>query len=163
MTPPSLTQVKAEKNQWEELYSGCSRSLSSMGIDKQTFMWALTCVRSRSFAGPHFSTPVKLKLGLFAALQALIAFQVLMHDISAPADPSSLTASGGFDLVLLLAEALALAVPVAWAANDFKLAQSAVQYAICPFIDFLNHSSHSKVCPPSKISSDLSSRGACAT
>lgn len=116
-----------------------------MGIDRPTFVWALTCVRSRSFAGPHFRTPIKLKLGLFGALQGLVAAQALMHAINGG---SSLEVSGEFDafnLVLVLAEALTVAFPVAWAAYDFKFAQTAVQYVICPFIDFLNHSSQSKV------------------
>ena len=137
-----LPQIKSEKVQWEKIHEACSNSLSAMGIDRQTFIWALTCVRSRSFAGPHFRSTFKLKLGLFAALQALVASQALMHAVGA------VPSSQGFDtfyIILFLAEILTVAIPTAWESSDFKFAQSAVQYVICPFIDFLNHSSQSKV------------------
>ena len=124
------------------MYASCSSGLASMGIDQRTFFWALTCVRSRSFAGPHFPSPIKYKLALFGVLQALVAVQALMQAFSASAAMGASGEAGW--LLLAVAELAAVAAPAAWVASDISSAQLATEYVICPFIDFLNHSSQSQ-------------------
>ena len=73
---------------------------------------------------------VQAKLALFGVLQVLALGEGLLAGNSV------------FGGVLQL---LALGLPGAWLAAEAKQAQADVEYVICPFIDFLNHSSSSQV------------------
>ncbi len=75
---------------------------------------------------------LKVKLALFAALQAsTLALAV--------------SSGGASPETTIVAEAMAFALPATWTAAEVASAQKDVEYVVCPFIDFLNHSSTSKV------------------
>jgi hypothetical protein len=47
-------RVAKEQQLISELWAVCRPCVSGMGLDEARFRWALTCIRSRSFEGPHF-------------------------------------------------------------------------------------------------------------
>ncbi len=47
-----MVQVKEQRQQWQELWSGFKRQHPDTKLTHARLMWALQCVRSRAFSGP---------------------------------------------------------------------------------------------------------------
>ena len=107
-----LMQIASEKQHWEDMFDGCSSGLTAMGINRSTFLWALTCARSRCFAGPHFASNFKVKLAAFAAVQAAIVLQAVVLTL--------IPGSGPPAWMLAAAEIAALALPAS-AVSDVQV------------------------------------------
>ncbi|PNH07639.1 hypothetical protein TSOC_005889, partial [Tetrabaena socialis] len=141
-------QVVDEQQEWDRLYDRLSPHLARRRLCRADLLWALSCVRSRTFAGPHFPTPpaAKLAAGVAAAVAVAAAAAALGGGFAAVAQ------GGGGDAavaVAVLQPLLAgLGVPAAWQAAEARRAQSGeagtVLYAVCPFIDMFNHSSRAQ-------------------
>ncbi|GAX74285.1 hypothetical protein CEUSTIGMA_g1734.t1 [Chlamydomonas eustigma] len=142
--PYLQNKVLSEQNQMQDALKNCSHALLEARITTDVLLWALTMIKSRSFEGPHFQTTFQVKLAFFSALQSLLAAAYATHRI-APLSQLSIPAS----LIdptwpLVLAEAVVLILPLVWGILDLKRAKSVAEYVVCPFIDFLNHSSQSQ-------------------
>jgi hypothetical protein len=61
-----------------------------------------------------------------------------LHDLSVPSNLGS-------SWLLVLSEAAVCTLTLVWGILDYRRAKSVAEYVVCPFIDFLNHSSQSQV------------------
>ncbi|GFR52570.1 hypothetical protein Agub_g15162, partial [Astrephomene gubernaculifera] len=140
-------KILAEEREWAQLYDTLAPHLASRRLSRQDLFWALACVRSRTFAGPHLPTPpaVKLAAGAVAAL-------VVASTVAGLAQGVDVAAGGGSTATVAVAAAAAVAaglgVPVAWQGAEVRRAQEGgvgtELFAMCPFIDMFNHDSRSK-------------------
>ena len=108
-------------------------SSSAAPMTQPQLFRALSLVRSRSFRAPLFRQEPQHLLALFAVLQVMALTQQLQP-----------TGAGWLGWLLQLAAVL---LPAGLAAADMQGAQQAgnALYAICPFIDMLNHSCQEEV------------------
>lgn len=116
--------------EWAALYEKLERWLRQQGVtSQQQWFHALALARSRTFAAP--ATPLPLaRLALPAA--------ALQLAVVAAAVTASVQAAVGLEV----AGAAALAGAVAWVR---KAAETQQQYALCPLIDLINHTSSCQV------------------
>ncbi|EFJ42251.1 hypothetical protein VOLCADRAFT_107344 [Volvox carteri f. nagariensis] len=66
-------QILDEQEEWAELYNRVRRHLDRRGLTCTDFFWSLSCVRSRTFAGPHIPTPMPAKVLVGAAVAGVVA------------------------------------------------------------------------------------------
>lgn len=67
-----------EQEEWSRLYDRLQPYLSRRNLTANDLYWALSCVRSRTFAGPHLPTPPAVKLAA-GALLGLAAAALLLQ------------------------------------------------------------------------------------
>ena len=134
--PKRAGQVLEEQQEWGRLAATLRPHLARRSLGPDDLAWALSCVRSRTFAGPHFPTPPPLKLAAGAAAAAAVA-----------AAEAALGLGGGA-AALAPAALVGLGLPAAWQAAEAKQAASGapgtVLYSVCPFIDMFNHDSRAQ-------------------
>ncbi|KAF8066315.1 SETD4 [Scenedesmus sp. PABB004] len=124
--PPLAHKVTEQQAEWGRLYE---KFLAEGVADraaapsKQEFFRALSLVRSRTFSGPYVASTLPERLRLAALVAALVAANTL---------------AGGD-----LSKGLGAAAAVFLFNVTYELLLSAKlrQYALCPVIDLLNHSS----------------------
>lgn len=167
-------QIKQQRREWADLYTAFSEAYCgpSPAPDKQTFLWALQCVRSRAFSGPHPGPPIQQRLASGAVLCTLGAAYVIWAHVSkggvAGEGRGSRPAAaflhlmpgeerlGGFSYALVSAPfnaqvPLESALNAAIAAALFNLLYDVLLsgrrrwYALLPGVDSINHSSHVEV------------------
>lgn len=120
-------QVKEQQKEWERLYQDlATRGLQpgAAPIPKASFFWAMSCVRSRTFSGPYVGSTLQDRVRL-----ALLVAALALTNITLGLSDTQTTASA------------ALAVLVFNLVYELLLSRTAKQYAMCPLIDFINHSS----------------------
>ncbi|GIL49295.1 hypothetical protein Vafri_5681 [Volvox africanus] len=139
----ATVQILDEQREWDRLYDTVRRYLDRRGLTRADMFWALACVRSRTFAGPHLPTSplVKLLAGVVAGAAAAAAVTATGGNIAA-SDPAGL-------LTAFLPSAVAvLGIPTLWQMAEARRAASGepgtVLYAVSPFIDMFNHDSRAK-------------------
>ncbi|KAG2447185.1 hypothetical protein HYH02_007928 [Chlamydomonas schloesseri] len=129
-------QVVEEQQEWGRLAATLRPHLARRGLGSDDLAWALSCVRSRTFAGPHFPTPPPLKLSAGAAAAAAVAAAEAALGL------------GGSAAAFAPAALVGLGLPAAWQAAESKQAEAGapgtVLYSVCPFIDMFNHDSRSQ-------------------
>lgn len=121
--PYLIHKVKEQQEEWNGLYESLCASLLQGSMSKNEFFWALSCVRSRTFSGPYVGSTLADRVRLAATVAALVAVNTVfgIADIQ-----KSLSAAIAVFLFNILYEII--------------LSQNAKQYAMCPMVDLLNHS-----------------------
>jgi hypothetical protein len=132
-------QVEAQRAEWDALHSRFAPHLPPGAASPEAWRWALSIVRSRSFAAPDLPLP----LGRVAAAAAAAQAGVLAAGAAAGA-----AAAGGAEAVVLLAAAgaAALASNAAASAGGDGGGASPARRVMCPLIDLFNHSSTTGAC-----------------
>ena len=125
--PPSL-QVKEQRSSWTSWYKQLKEATPSTPITEADWLWALSCVRSRTFSGPYIGSSLQDRIRLAALVATLVV-------------ANSALLQGSLEDGL----GAAVAVFVFNILYEVILSQRLKQYAMCPFVDLLNHSSAVKV------------------
>uniref|UniRef100_A0A1D1ZPQ4 SET domain-containing protein n=1 Tax=Auxenochlorella protothecoides TaxID=3075 RepID=A0A1D1ZPQ4_AUXPR len=125
--PPMQEKIKQQRREWADLYTAFSEAYCgpSPAPDKQTFLWALQCVRSRAFSGPHPGPPIQQRLASGAALCTLGAAYVVWAHVPLESALNAAIAAALFNLLY-----------------DVLLSGRRRWYALLPGVDSINHSSH---------------------
>lgn len=129
--PALAAKARQDREIWTQAVETARPALTALRCSDDDLLWALALVRSRSFAAPCFPTPASVKLAAAGALQVAAACLAVGSGDAAAALPPL--------------ELLALGAPLAWLLWELRVASTVTQYSVCPFIDFFNHSSDSKV------------------
>lgn len=124
--PYMIHKVSEQRQEWSALHERMCASMApgAQPPSRSEFMWALACVRSRTFSGPYVASTLQDRL----RLAGLVAFLVVGNTLAA--GPDSLANSAG----------AAVAVFVFNILYEVILSQKLKQYAMCPVIDLANHS-----------------------
>lgn len=132
LTSPALLacQVMEQQKEWADLYTKLQTGLAagSGPVTSADFFWALSAVRSRTFSGPYVASTLSDWIRLAGFVAALIVGNTLL---------------GSIDLTRSLGAAAA--VFVFNILYEVILSNKLKQYAMCPVIDLLNHSSSETV------------------
>ncbi|GFH18096.1 SET domain-containing protein, partial [Haematococcus lacustris] len=128
--PHTIQQVQLQQQEW----AGLHRQLLASGLQpgqtrvtSEQFLWALCAVRSRTFSGPYIGSSLADRLRLAALVGGLSVANVVL---------------GLADVQRTLSAALA--VLLFNLLYELILSRSLKQHALCPLVDFINHSSASK-------------------
>ncbi|GFH12084.1 SET domain-containing protein, partial [Haematococcus lacustris] len=128
--PHTIHQVQLQQQEW----AGLHRQLLASGLQpgqatvtSEQFLWALCAVRSRTFSGPYIGLSLADRLRLAALVGGLSVANVVL---------------GLADVQRTLSAALA--VLLFNLLYELILSRSLKQHALCPLVDFINHSSASK-------------------
>mmetsp|Transcript_22162 Transcript_22162/g.56310 ORF Transcript_22162/g.56310 Transcript_22162/m.56310 type:complete len:522 (-) Transcript_22162:24-1589(-) len=127
--PHIIHAVKEQQLEWGALYEdlaarGVVPGSGRAPISQRDFLWALSAVRSRTFSGPYLPSTASDRVRLLGLVGGLVALNLGLG----LADPQRTLSAA---LAVLLFNVL----------YESILSQSAKQYAMCPLIDFINHSS----------------------
>jgi hypothetical protein len=137
--PPSCPtlQVEAQRVEWEALHARLAPHLPPPVASLEEWLWALSCVRSRSFAAPELPLPLGRVAAGAAAAQAAV--------VAAGAAGGAAAAAGAEALVVAAAAGAA-----AWAARGGGGGggggEGGGRRVLCPFIDLFNHDSSTSSC-----------------
>ncbi|KAF5841378.1 hypothetical protein DUNSADRAFT_13246 [Dunaliella salina] len=122
-----IRQVEEQQQEWAELHKElCEKGLQpgAQPVSKQDFFWALCAVRSRTFSGPYIGSTLtdRLRLGGLVGALALTNISLGLADTQ-----RTLSAAVAVFLFNIIYEVV--------------LSRSLKQYAMCPVMDLINHSS----------------------
>eukprot|EP00200_Dunaliella_tertiolecta_P001304 CAMPEP_0202361426 /NCGR_PEP_ID=MMETSP1126-20121109/13995_1 /ASSEMBLY_ACC=CAM_ASM_000457 /TAXON_ID=3047 /ORGANISM="Dunaliella tertiolecta, Strain CCMP1320" /LENGTH=501 /DNA_ID=CAMNT_0048955379 /DNA_START=165 /DNA_END=1670 /DNA_ORIENTATION=- len=125
--PAMIQQVEEQQREWAGLYKElCDKGVQpgAQPVSREDFFWALCAVRSRTFSGPYIGSTLadRLRLGAFVGVLALTNISLGLADAQ-----RTLSAAVAVFLFNIIYEVV--------------LSRSLKQYAMCPVIDFINHSS----------------------
>ncbi|GIL58110.1 hypothetical protein Vafri_12963 [Volvox africanus] len=125
--PHLIRQVTEQQREWQQLYDDLvskGTPSSAQPPTREDFIWAMSCVRSRTFSGPYVGSTLQDRL----RTGGLVAVLALGNTVLGLADPQKTLSAA---IAVLLFNVL----------YEVILSRSLKQYAICPLIDFFNHSS----------------------
>ncbi|GLI66477.1 hypothetical protein VaNZ11_010320 [Volvox africanus] len=125
--PHLISQVTEQQREWQQLYDDLVSKGMPSGAQppaREDFIWAMSCVRSRTFSGPYVGSTLQDRL----RTAGLVAVLALGNTVLGLADPQKTLSAA---IAVLLFNVL----------YEVILSRSLKQYAICPLIDFFNHSS----------------------
>lgn len=120
-----VPQVKQQKNEWAQQYSKLQAALQAgAAVSKDEFFWALISVRSRAFSGPYIGSTLtdRFRTAILVAFLGVTNVLLGISDLQ-----KTLSAVSGAFIFNILYEII--------------LSRSLKQYAMCPMIDLMNHSS----------------------
>lgn len=129
--PHLIHAVKEQQAEWAGLYAELQAGGLLPGcapISETDFTWALCAVRSRTFSGPYIASSLSDRLRLGGLVAALVVVNTVLGLADAERTASAAIAVFLFNILY-----------------EVILSQSSKQYAMCPLIDFINHSSQYKV------------------
>jgi len=123
--PQLIHKVTQQQQEWEGLYASFQAGLATgaPAVSQKDFFWALSLVRSRTFSGPYVPSTLSDRLRLGGVVAALVAVNTALG--------GDLNRSAGAAIAVFLFNIM----------YEVILSQKLKQYAMCPVIDFINHSS----------------------
>lgn len=128
--PALVSKVKAQRQQWTQLYQACKTSSTEFSvITMKSFVAALECVNSRAFSGTYEGSSASERQALFFFTGMLTLLWPILH-LGSPEQAISAAISVGVSIVV----------------RDFFLSKvlNLKRYVVCPYIDMLNHDSNSQ-------------------
>ncbi|KAI8464603.1 MAG: hypothetical protein J3K34DRAFT_526039 [Monoraphidium minutum] len=125
--PAVVEQVERQRQEWAALHGRLAPHLPPAAASWDDFLWAMSCVRSRSFGAPGLPLPLGRVAAAAAAGQAAVAAAAAAGGAAAAAGAEAAVAAAG-------------AAAAAWALGRARDPAREAR-VLCPLIDVFNHSS----------------------